>query len=196
MPYSTEPLPTGSDPNVTYQNVNANALEVNTDFGVDHVAFTAGTNQGKHKQLTFPIATSAGTGASNEQVIFPIWDGADTSTIRLQYLLNSVTTDLTNIQTTTVGTAPFQVQRMVTPWGLILYYGIWTAPVAAATDYTLTFTDGTEVSKYAAINVILPSGSSAPSNRVGAAGTGSATFALGAVLSPTNFSVLVVTQLP
>jgi hypothetical protein len=189
MPYLPVPLPVGSKPSSTYQNLNTNATEANNQYGDDHVAFDAGANNGMHSKATFPIGIAAPTATGTQQIVYPRGSG---STLGLNVVTAALDVGLTNIPSTTVGMAPFQVQRMVTPWGLILYYGVMTNN--SSSGFTLTYTNSAEVTQFATINGINIQASGVPAFRVSSAAVGSAAFVMPS--QNLTFNIFVVTRIP
>ena len=193
MSYLTTPLPTGSVPASTYQNLNINAAVVDAQYGFDHIAFDAGANNGMHQKITFPLALgTTPTPTGDQQVIFPVGTGA---TLGLSIATAAGIIGLSNIATTTVGTAPFQLTRMVLPSGLIIYYGIVAnSGSPGANNFTITFTNSAEVTQYTSISPLQFMGNQLANIYPYAAGTASCSFNLNK--NPGNYAVLIITTVP
>lgn len=183
MTFLTTPLPVGSRPSATYQNLNVNATSENTQYGFDHVALDAGANNGMHKKITFPSGIVAPTVTGTQIAIYP-----NTSS-GLSIATASGTVGLFNILSTTVGSAPYQLQRMVTPFGLIFYYGIVTAN---SSGFTFNYTSGSEVSQ--TVNLQRVGGQDGSTQQISSAGTGSCSF--GGLTSGFSYSLWIVTRIP
>lgn len=191
MSYLVNPVPSGTKPSATFNNLNTNASTVNSQYGTDHVAFDAGANNGQHQKISFPLALSVTpTPTGDQQVIYPVGTG---STLGLSIATAAGIVGLSNIQTTTIGTAPFQLTRMVLPSGLILYYGIVTN-TSGASSFTITYTNSSEVSEYATISPLFNVGSGI-SPFPSSVGTGSSTFTI-RTTNNVSYTVLIITQIP
>lgn len=185
MSYLVQPIPPGTKPSTNYNNLNTNASSLNTQYGFDHVALDAGANNGMHEKITFPNGISAPAATGSQIILYPNTSNG------LSVATSSGSVGLFNIPSTTVGSAPFQLQRMVTPFGLIFYYGMVSNP-SFQSSFTVTYPNASEVTQYASINTVSPSG---PAARVATAGTGSSSF-----ITPNTavftFTVFIITRIP
>ena len=181
MTYYTNPLPAGTKPASNYNNLNVNANSANNTFGVDHVPFTAPNDKGKHNKVTFPNAIDPATlvvDPGNIAIFQNLTNGLSiktlTDVVGLYNIQSTVITGSFTSVSSGSAVGSWQLNRMVTPFGLILYYGIVTFPSNSTSSpyyLKLNYTDPSENSLFATINRIgAPNGQSDPDVNVNSFG--------------------------
>lgn len=117
--YPNIPLDTDV-PSQSASKFNTNFTTLNTVFGEDHVAYNVGTNQGLHKQVTFPLPLPGSPSPINTaSVAYPL---AGPSLTQLFFSNATQKWQLTGlpIVTATGGATGFGI---TTPWGIKVNWG-------------------------------------------------------------------------
>lgn len=131
MSYTTG-MPTSTQTFAQTQPLIQNNFDtINTDFGVDHVAFTA-ANAGRHKQMQFLQAATPAASTGTESVMYPgNFAGTSYATQIGPFFQNASTTLLCGINA---------FVRFVGATGSVTSkYGVFTVSRTAVGDYTITW---------------------------------------------------------
>lgn len=83
-------------------SIRTNFGQLNTQFSVDHVALTAGSDNGKHNQVTTPVSASHPATVAQEPIFYAMEDDPTVGTLHFSRgESNAVPTPLTSIHSST-----------------------------------------------------------------------------------------------
>lgn len=143
-------IPTGTVPfNEDYQNIQNNFSQLNTTYGVDHVAYNVALNNGYHKSVHLvPVSTIASNPPNNQPI------NGYTATGGIGQILNAQINDGINMDEAlyflTGGNRLIQLTRNFVPvastngytmliGGLILQWGTSTKTTGGSTSFPIAF---------------------------------------------------------
>lgn len=132
----------------TYSLLAQNFSQLNTQFSVDHVALTAGSDNGEHKQVTFETTRADPVLSGTKGMVYTkdtsIINPADTGRALFFAQKPNATaqlirqlTDLPLITVNVGAGAGGNFQYIDTPWGLRFMFGVTNTQGALAFSFTL-----------------------------------------------------------
>lgn len=128
------------DPKVSQGQILGNFTRLNTDFNVDHVQFSASTNRGQHRKITFQNVL--GVDPDKAANIASLYTKTFAGDPELFFQNNNTSADvfqLTNLDIPSTGTN----YKVTTPWGLQIAFGRGTG--GSITFQGTGFTAGTTI---------------------------------------------------
>lgn len=139
------------DPKVSQSQLNSNFSKINTDFNVDHQQFTASSNSGLHKKITFQNVQVADPNLASP--LASLYTKSVSGVTQLFFQNDNGAGDvfqLTNLPVVTVGTN----YSILTPWNILIKMGFsastpitfsGAAFTAGPTIYTSLISGGTAI---------------------------------------------------